>query len=106
MKRLTEGQRARVEKLATDEGTTCEGCGCARLRCGEEALRTHDHGLMVYLWCANEVHPRGGLPILHDPRRGEHRHLEASLMHPSAWKGCSRKLVSFAPLIGSSCWRC
>ena len=59
MKRLTEGQRARVEKLATDEGTTCEGCGCARLRCGEEALRTHDHGLMGCLWCANDVHPRG-----------------------------------------------
>jgi hypothetical protein len=59
MKRLTEVQGARVEKLATDEGTTCEGCGCARLRCGEEAPRTHDHGLMVYLWCANEVHPRG-----------------------------------------------
>jgi hypothetical protein len=59
MKRLTEGQRSRVEKLATDEGTTCEGYGCARLRCGEEALRTHDHGLMVYLWCANDVHPRG-----------------------------------------------
>jgi hypothetical protein len=58
MKRLTEGQRARVEKLATDEGTTCEGCGCARLHCGEEALRTHDHGLMVCLWCANDVHPR------------------------------------------------
>ena len=85
MKRLTEGQRARVEKLATDEGTTCEGYGCARLRCGEEALRTHDHGLMVYLWCANDVHPRC-LPILHDSSRGEHRHLEASLMHPSAWR--------------------
>ncbi len=67
MQRLTEDQRARVEKLARDEGTTCEGCGCARLRCGEEARRTHDHGLMVYLCCANEVHPRGGLPILHDP---------------------------------------
>jgi hypothetical protein len=59
VQRLTEDQRARVEKLARDEGTTCEGCGCARLRCGEEARRTHDHGLMVYLCCANEVHPRG-----------------------------------------------
>src|SRR5215211_6613438 len=100
MKRLTANQRTHIERLATEEGTTCEGCGRARLRCGEEALRTHDHGLMVYLWCANDVHPRG-LSIHHDPRRG-HRHLEASLMHPSAWKGCSRKLVSFGPLIGSS----
>jgi hypothetical protein len=50
---------ARVEKLATEDGTTCEVCGCARLRCGEEARRTHDHGLMVYLWCPNDVHPRG-----------------------------------------------
>jgi hypothetical protein len=33
--------------------------GRARLRCGEEARRTHDDGLMVYLWCANDVHPRG-----------------------------------------------
>ena len=59
MQRLTEDQRARLEKLATEEGTSCEGCGCARLRCGEQARRTHDHGLMVYLWCANVVHPRG-----------------------------------------------
>jgi hypothetical protein len=59
MQRLTEVQRARVEKLAADEGTTCEDCGCAGLRCGEQARRTHDHGLMVYLWCANDVHPRG-----------------------------------------------
>jgi hypothetical protein len=53
--RLAEDQRARVEKLATDEKTTCEGCGCARFRCAEEALRTHDHGLMVCLWCATFV---------------------------------------------------
>ena len=59
MKRLTVDQRAHIEKLATEEGTTCESCGRARLRCGEEALRTHDRGLMVYLWCANDVHPRG-----------------------------------------------
>jgi hypothetical protein len=59
MKRLTADQRARVEKLATEEGTTCEGCGRAGLRRGEEALRTHNHGLMVYLWCASDVHPRG-----------------------------------------------
>jgi hypothetical protein len=59
MQRLTEGQRAHIEQLATDEGTTCEGCGCAGLRCGEEARPTHDHGLMVYLWCTNDVHPRG-----------------------------------------------
>ena len=59
MRRLTEGQRVRIEQLAADEGTTCEGCGCAGLRCGEEARPTHDHGLMVYLWCANDVHPRG-----------------------------------------------
>ena len=59
MQRLTEDQRASVEKLARDEGTTCEGCGRGRLRCGEEARRTHDDGLMVYLWCANDVHPRG-----------------------------------------------
>ena len=59
MQRLTEEQRTRVEKLAREEGTTCEGCGSARLRCGEEARRTHDQGLMVYLWCADEVHPRG-----------------------------------------------
>ena len=59
MQRLTEDQRTRVEQLARDEGTTCEGCGRARLRCGEEARRTHDHGLMVYLWCANDVHSRG-----------------------------------------------
>jgi hypothetical protein len=58
MKHLTADQRARVEKLATVEGTTCEGCGCARLRCEEEERRTHDHGLMVYPWCANDVHPR------------------------------------------------
>jgi len=37
MRGLTEDQRARVEKLATDAGTTCEGCASARLRCGEEA---------------------------------------------------------------------
>ena len=59
MQRLTEDQRARIEKLATEEGTTCEGCGRAGLRCGEEARRTQDHGLMIYLWCANDVHPRG-----------------------------------------------
>jgi hypothetical protein len=59
MQRLTEDQRARVEKLAGDEGMTCEGCGRAGLRCGEEARRTQDHGLMVYLWCTNDVHPRG-----------------------------------------------
>ncbi len=59
MQRLTEDQRASVEKLAREEGTTCEGCGRGRLRCGEEARRTHDDGLMVYLWCANDVHPRG-----------------------------------------------
>ncbi len=106
MNLLAEDQRARVEKLATDEKTTCEGCGCARLRCAEEALRTHDHGLMVCSWCANDgVHPRGPTNTSRSPW-GEHRHLEASLMHPSAWKGCSRTLVSFAPLIGSSCWRC
>ena len=59
MQRLTEDQRASVEKLATEAGTTCEGCGSAQLRCGEEARRTHDHGLMIYLWCPNDVHPRG-----------------------------------------------
>jgi hypothetical protein len=42
MQRLTEDQRASVEKLATEAGTTCEGCGSAQLRCGEEARRTHD----------------------------------------------------------------
>jgi hypothetical protein len=57
VQRLTEDQRARIEKLATEEGTTCEGCGRAGLRCGEEARRTQDHGLIVYLWCANEVRP-------------------------------------------------
>jgi hypothetical protein len=60
VQRLTEDQRARIEKLATAEGTACEGCGRAGLRCGEEARRTQDHGLMVYLWCANEVHPLRG----------------------------------------------
>jgi hypothetical protein len=59
MKRLTADQRARVEKLAKEEGTTCEGCGCARLRCGAEALRTHNHGLMVHLLRDDDVHPRG-----------------------------------------------
>jgi hypothetical protein len=59
MQRLTEDQRTRVEKLAREVGTTCEGCGSARLRCGEEARRTHDHGLMVYLWFTDDVHPRG-----------------------------------------------
>jgi hypothetical protein len=59
VQRLTEDQRTRIEKLATEEGTTCDGCGRAGLRCGEEARRTHDHGLMIYLWCANKVHPRG-----------------------------------------------
>jgi hypothetical protein len=59
MQRLTEDQRASVEKLAREAGTTCEGCGSAQLRCGEEARRTRDHGLMVYLWCPNDVHPRG-----------------------------------------------
>jgi hypothetical protein len=58
VQRLTEDQRARVEKLARDARTTCEGCGSVRLRCGEEARRTHDQGLMVYLWCADDVHPR------------------------------------------------
>ena len=43
----------------TEAGITCEGCGSAQLRCGEEARRTHDHGLTVYLWCPNDVHPRG-----------------------------------------------
>ena len=59
MQRLTENQRTCIEKLARDEGTTREGCGSVRLRCGEEARRTHDQGLMVYLWCADDVHPRG-----------------------------------------------
>ena len=59
MQRLTEQQRARVEQLAREAGTTCEGCGSAQLRCGEEARRTHDQGLMVYLLCAADVHPRG-----------------------------------------------
>lgn len=59
MQRLTADQRARIEELATAEGTTCEGCGCAGLRCGWEARRTHDRGLMVYLLCPNDVHPRG-----------------------------------------------
>jgi hypothetical protein len=59
MKRLTADQRAHIEKLTTEEGTTCESCGCAGLRCGEEGLRTHDRGLMVYLWCANDVHAQG-----------------------------------------------
>ena len=59
MQRLTDDQRARVEELAQEAGTTCEGCGSAKLRCGEEARRTHDQGLMVYLWCADDVHPRG-----------------------------------------------
>ncbi len=59
MRRLTQDQRARIEELAREAGTRCEGCGSARLRCGEEARRTHDRGLMVYLWCANDVHPRG-----------------------------------------------
>ena len=59
MQRLTEDQCARVEELVREAGTTCEGCGSASLRCGEEARRTHDHGLMVYLWCASDVHPRG-----------------------------------------------
>ena len=27
--------------------------------CGEETRRTHDHGLMVHLCCAEDVHPRG-----------------------------------------------
>ncbi len=59
MRRLNEDQRARIEELATEAGTTCEGCGSSRLRCGQEARRTHDQGLMVYLWCANDIHPRG-----------------------------------------------
>ncbi len=59
MRRLTQDQRARVEQLAREAGTTCEGCGSPRLRCAEEARRTHDHGLMVHLGCAEDVHPRG-----------------------------------------------
>jgi len=59
MPRLTGDQRARIEELAREVGTRCEGCGSARLRCGEEARRTHEHGLMVYLWCDDDVHPRG-----------------------------------------------
>jgi hypothetical protein len=35
--------------------------------------------------------PSGSLPILHDPPWAEHRYLEASLMDPSEWKGCSKK---------------
>jgi hypothetical protein len=58
MRGLTEDQRARVEKLATDAGTTCEGCASARLSCGKEARRTHDWGLMVYSCCLEDVHPR------------------------------------------------
>lgn len=67
MRRLTEDQRARVEELAKEAGTSCEGCGSASLRCGEEALRTHDRGLMVYLWCANDAHPRGAYQYLTIP---------------------------------------
>ena len=59
MRRLNEDQRARIEELATEAGTTCEGCGSSRLRCGQETRRTYDQGLMVYLWCANDTHPRG-----------------------------------------------
>ncbi len=56
---LTEDQLARLETLATEAGMTCGGGTCAQLRCGEEARRTHDQGLMVHLCCAEDVHPRG-----------------------------------------------
>jgi hypothetical protein len=68
MQRLSEDQRASVEKLATEAGTTCEDCGSAQLRCGEGARRTHDHGLMIYLWCPNAVHPRGAYQYFRIPR--------------------------------------
>jgi hypothetical protein len=44
MRRLAEEQRARVEELARDEGTTCAGCASARFRLRQEARRPRDHG--------------------------------------------------------------
>src|SRR5215210_2428227 len=99
MKRLTEGQRALVEKLATDEGTTCEGCGCARLRCGEEALRTHNHGLMVYLWCANDVPPRGAYQYFTIPL-GRTSAPRGESYAPECLEGISRLKRPSTPLPG------
>jgi hypothetical protein len=87
VQRLTEDQRARVEKLARDEGTTCEGCGCARLRCGEEARRTHDHGLMVYLCCAPTRSTLGEPTNTSRSPLGRTSVLEASFMRPSTYSG-------------------
>ena len=67
MQRLSEDQRASVEKLAREAGTTCEGCGSARLRCGEEARRTHDQGLIGLPVVPQRCPLRRSLPVLRDP---------------------------------------
>jgi hypothetical protein len=60
MQRLDVGQRRRIEALARAKGKSCEGCGSAELRCGEDARLTYNHGFMVDLWCDNDAaHPQG-----------------------------------------------
>jgi hypothetical protein len=81
MQRLTENQRTCIEKLARDEGTTCEGCGSVRLRCGGAPHpRSRVDGLPVV---RKRRPPSGGLPILHDPGWGGHRHLERLAGEPN-----------------------
>ncbi len=69
MRHLTQDQRARVEEVAREAGTTCEGCGSVRLRCGEEARRTHDHGLRP-ICVAPRMSPLGVPTSTSRPRSG------------------------------------
>jgi hypothetical protein len=68
MRRLAEEQRARVEELARDEGTTCAGCASARLGCGKRRATPRSQ-LMVYTCGVSRMPTSGRLPILHGSAR-------------------------------------
>ncbi|MBA4117050.1 MAG: hypothetical protein H0X71_11630 [Rubrobacter sp.] len=38
-------------------------CSLTTVQC-DATRRTHDQGLMVYLWCDEDVHPRGAYQYL------------------------------------------
>jgi len=56
MRRLAEEQRARVEELARDEGTTCAGCASARLGCGKRRAAPAITVDGLHLWCVKDAH--------------------------------------------------
>jgi hypothetical protein len=96
MQRLTEDQLARLETLATERrGRPAKGAalrGWVAQRAG--APHPRRSGVDRLAVVGQRRPPSWGLPVLHDPTRGAHRHLEASPIHPSsAWKGCSRNFA-------------